>query len=219
MAPAALSAEITCEVVTRDEDAWQRLVAGDQSAWIDASMHLWKPVRRFFLNKVGDDADELAQQTFTRLQEKRERYEGRGSPRAFVMGIARLILLEHFRERRRDPALRIEDVSVAEIAPRPSSVLVARLEQRLVLEALRRLTLDHQIVLELYYWEDMTDPEIAAVLDINENTVRGRRTRARERMRELLAELESGTPLPSTSMDLDRWARDVGDQIGRPLPE
>ena len=180
---------------------------------------LWRPVRRVFVNKVGDDANDLAQQTFDRLAKVRGSYEGRGSPRAFVMGIARLILLEYYRERRRDPQLRIEEVSVADMAPRPSSVLVARAEQRLVLEALRRLTLDHQIVLELYYWEDMSDPEIAAVLDLNENTIRGRRTRARERMRELLAQIEQGGPLRSTSMDLDRWAKDLGDHIGHPPSE
>jgi RNA polymerase sigma-70 factor (ECF subfamily) len=180
---------------------------------------LFRPVRRFFVNKVGDEVEELTQRTFNRLEERRHTYEGRGTPRAFVMGIARLILLEYYRERRRDPDLKIEEISVAESGPRPSSVLAARAEQRLVLEALRRLTLDHQIVLELYYWEDMSDPEIAAVLDVNENTVRGRRTRARERMRELLGTLEEGDPLPPTSMDLDRWAKNVGEHVGRPLRE
>jgi RNA polymerase sigma factor (sigma-70 family) len=198
-----------------DDDVWRRLVDGDEQVWLEAGSALWKPVCRFFVNKVGDDAQDLAQQTFSRLQDVRSHYAGRGSPRAFVMGVARLILLEYYRERRRDPTLSIEDVSVAEVGPRPSSVLVARAEQRLVLAALRRLTLDHQIVLELYYWENMTDPEIATVLDTNENTIRGRRTRARDRMREVLGELERGAPLPHTSMDLDRWARGVVESIDR----
>ena len=53
-------------------------------------------------------------------------------------------------------------------------------EQRLLLEALRRIPLDLQIAIELHYWEGMSGPDLAQVLDIPEGTVRSRLRRARE---------------------------------------
>jgi RNA polymerase sigma factor (sigma-70 family) len=200
-------------------DPWRRLIDGDAKAWDDAVVALFGRVRSFFANKVGEEANELTQRTFTRLQGVRDRYQGQGSPRSYVLGIANFILMEYMRERYRDHTVPLEDLSVAAVQARPSSVLVARVEQRLVLEALRRLTLEHQIVLELYYWEDMSDPEIADMLQTNENTIRGRRTRAREKMKELLAALEQAEQPGSTSMDLERWARDVRQHVGvQPVP-
>lgn len=203
------------------QDPWRRLIEGDKAAWAVAVTGLFGRVRMFFVNKVSDanEANDLTQKTFVRVEQVRGGYEGRGSPRSFVLGIARLILLEYLREKQRGAQVPLEDVSVAALDPRPSSVLVARVEQRLVLEALRQLTLEHQIVLELYYWEDMSDPEIAEMLQSNENTIRGRRTRAREKMRELLQQLERAGQPGSTSMDLERWARDVRQHVAvQPAP-
>ena len=45
--------------------------------------------------------------------------------------------------------------------------------------------------LELAYFEAMAMKDIAAVLDINENTVRSRLSRARDKLREVLATLGS----------------------------
>ncbi len=197
-------------------DPWRRLTDGDKEAWDEAVTTVFGRVRVFFANKVSDanESNELTQRTFDRLLQVRSNYTGSGSPRSYVLGIARLILLEYFREKQRDPRVSVEELSVAAMDRRPSSVLVARVEQRLVLEALRRLTLDHQIVLELYYWEDMSDPEIAEMLECKENTIRGRRTKAREKMREVLKELEAGAYPAATSMDLDKWARGVRGQVG-----
>jgi DNA-binding transcriptional regulator LsrR (DeoR family) len=71
-------------------------------------------------------------------------------------------------------------------------------------------------VLELFYWEDMADSEISAVLEINVHTVRSRLKRARDSLRVVVARLENGRALPSTSADLDRWARGIRRELGRP---
>lgn len=201
--------------MTIADDPWAQLLDARQQAWAAGVLAVFGRVRGFFVNKVGDEADELTQRTFTRVQQIRERYDGRGSARSFVLGIAHLVLLEHLRERYRHQVEPLEDISIAAFDPRPSSVLAQRAEQRLVLQALRSLTLEHQTVLELYYWEDMSDPEIADVLATNANTIRGRRTRARERLRLALAAID-GQPgaVESTSTDLERWARSIREQLG-----
>ena len=52
-----------------------------------------------------------------------------------------------------------------------------------MLAALRRLPLQSQMLLELYYWEDLTGPELAQTLELSHNTVRSRLSRAREALR------------------------------------
>ncbi len=193
-------------------DPWQRLVNGDDAAWEDAVLLLFGRVRAFFVNKVGDRADDLTQRTFKRLLEIRAGYAG-GSPRSYVFGIARYILFEFLREQRRDETVPLDEVSAAAMDPRPSSLLGAKAEQRLLLEALRHLPLTSQIVLELYYWEELNDREIAEIIESNANTVRGRRGHARKQLRGIIERLEATTPLASTSMDLDGWARSIKEQV------
>ena len=88
--------------------------------------------------------------------------------------------------------------------------------QRLVLEALRGLPLDHQIALELFYWEGMSVGELATVLGVPPGTVKSRLSRARENLREEIRAL----PMPEvqradTLRRLDAFAKELGDALRR----
>ena len=56
-----------------------------------------------------------------------------------------------------------------------------------VRDALRQLTTADQLLIRLRYAEDLTQPQLAEVLDLPEGTVKIRLHRARAKMRELLA--------------------------------
>ena len=95
--------------------------------------------------------------------------------------------------------------------------MAKRREERLLLEALRSIPLDHQIALELYYWQEMTAAELAAVLDIPEGTIRSRLRRAKHLLEEQLAELAQSPDLLETTMaNLDEWARNLRRFVGDP---
>ena len=88
-------------------------------------------------------------------------------------------------------------------------------EQRLLLEALRRIPLECQIVLELYYWEDMAAPELAQVLGIPEGTARSRLRRARELLTHRMKVLARSPALLKTTLsDLEKWVRSLREHIG-----
>jgi RNA polymerase sigma-70 factor (ECF subfamily) len=96
----------------------------------------------------------------------------------------------------------------------PTVLVAQRDEQTLTLQALRRIPLDHQIVLELYYWEDMTAADLAEVLDLPEGTVRGRIRRAKKLLEEQLAQLASDDAiLESTLSGLESWARSLRAKV------
>jgi RNA polymerase sigma-70 factor (ECF subfamily) len=90
--------------------------------------------------------------------------------------------------------------SLLDLGVSPSTAFAKDEEQRLVLEGLRRLPVDQQILLELFYWQDLKGPELAKVLDVAEATVRTRLFRARQQLREIIAAIHSG-----------KLARDVED--------
>ena len=200
----------------RDEallDSWR---AGDRRAGDALFLRHFDAIYRFFAGKVGGEAvEDLVQATFLACVEGKESFRGEASFRTYLFAVARRLLYRRFRSRYRDDKLDFAVTSLRDLGPSPSAALGARQEQRLLLEALRRIPLDLQIALELHYLDKLSGPEIAVVLEIPEGTVRSRIRRAREA---LVAELEalatSTELLAATTADLDRWAESLKALLG-----
>ncbi|HWB75952.1 MAG TPA: sigma-70 family RNA polymerase sigma factor [Nannocystaceae bacterium] len=191
-------------------DAWK---AGKVEAGEELFDRYFDALYRFFGNKVTDGIDDLVQQTMEALQKSRDTFRGDSSFRTFVFGAARNILFKYFERRTRD-AQRFdhETMSVADLGESPSRVIAARADQRVLALALRRIPLDYQIALELYFWEDMTGPQLAAALGLKEPAVRSRLRRALELLRKVIAEVAaSPEETQSVSLDLDKWASSLRD--------
>lgn len=184
--------------------------AGDIGAGEELYRRHASAVIRFFRNKVRREVQDLTQETFVRIVAARDRILDGEAFRAFVIGVARRVLLEHLRGLERDRAFDPAVDSIADLLPGPSSIAARKLEHRLLVEGLRRLALEHQILLELYYWEGMRATQLAAVLGISSSTMRSRLARARELLREQIAELAPAQELiVSTMDDLEGWAEQV----------
>ncbi len=143
--------------------------------------------------------------------ESPERIPEGASVRAWLLGIARNLLLRHFRDQSRESRAMQRESAVDRDARASASVrLAAREEQRLLLRALRTLPLDLQIAIELYYWEQLTNDEIALVLGIPTGTVKSRLFRARSELRAAIAAIAPSPHVASTTLDaLDAWARSL----------
>jgi RNA polymerase sigma-70 factor (ECF subfamily) len=171
-------------------------------------------VARFFENKVRVGAEDLTQATFLRMIEGRERIRDGVAFRAFVIGIARNVLREHLRELARGRQVDPEVECMAELAPGPSTLVGAREEHRLLIEGLRRLPIESQILLELFYWEQLKSHEIAAVLDVGASTIRGRLIAARAQLAKKMAEIAASPELlASTLAGLETWAAELQGQL------
>lgn len=196
--------------------AWR---SGDSNAGNRLVERHFQSVFRFFTGKLDHGAEDLVQQTFLAAVESSDRYDGSGTFRSYLLGIARYKILDHFRAKRApDAALEeLEAKSVFELSGSPSRVAARREEQRILLLALRRIPLDLQIAVELHYYEDMPTDEIAAVLGIPRGTVKTRLMRGREKLREAVAEVAgSAEVLESTLTNLQQWAVSLGDLLGEP---
>ncbi len=170
---------------------------------------------RFFRNKVSEGVDDLIQRTFLLLVERRDQFEGRSSFRTYLFVVARNELYRELGKRRRaEGQLEPLEMSVMEVSPSPPSVMARKREERALLEALRRIPLEHQVMLELYFWENMTAGAIGEVLGVPEGTVRTRIRRARRLLAEQLDRIEtSEPPLQTTDANIDRWAQSVKEAV------
>jgi RNA polymerase sigma-70 factor (ECF subfamily) len=202
-----------------DLELLERWRAGDDACGSALFERHFDALCRFFRNKLaGDGVDDLIQRTFLALVENRGQFRGDASFRTYLFTVARHELFAHFKRSAREQT-RFDPLaqSVHDHGPSPTNVLAQRGEQRLLLEALRRIPIDLQVVLELYYWEDLAAPELARVLEVPEGTVRTRIRRGRQLLEAALAEIGSGAAeLHATLAGLEDWARSIRAVAGRP---
>lgn len=200
--------------------AWRK---GDRGAGAMLFERHYASVARFFRNKVPDSVQgDLVHDTFVACLARVDELRGESKLRTFLFAVARNVLATYLRKKysratRIDDDADLEELSAASFGLGPLGPLVVRQEQRLLLEALRRIPLVYQTALELFYWEDLTAAEIGVVLGVPLGTAKTRLRDGRGYLERKLAELaRSPEQLRSTLDDLERWAKRVRDQLGRP---
>lgn len=198
-----------------DEELLRRWKNGDVGGGELLFARYYDSVARFFGNKVTRGRADLVQATFSTCLEKIGELRDARSFRSFLFGIARFELLHHYRRKsRRETEFDPDTVSAYDVDPTPSRVIAKYREQRLLLEALRHIPIDLQVVLELTYWERLTSAEMADLLSIPEGTVKSRVRRAREKLdRQLGLLANSAALLDTTASDLDGWAAQLRAQL------
>lgn len=197
--------------------AWCR---GDTEAGSTLFDRHYPAVARYFHNKVPDViAADLVQSTFLAAVEGRDRYRGEGSIRGYLLGVAHHLLCRYYRSKRgRD--VDMSQVTAADLGPSASQLLGVRDEQRLLLQALRRIPIELQEVLELHYWEGFDTAQVGEIVGIPRGTVKSRMNRGRRLLREQLGKMtEDASLLESTVGNLEQWAAGLRDRVGGPRDE
>jgi RNA polymerase sigma factor (sigma-70 family) len=188
--------------------------AGDKLAGEQLCRRHAPSIVRFFRNKVSTAVEDLVQQTLLALLEGQERITDPSKLRAYLFGIAHNVLRTHLRELSRGRQIDEGVSSLAELDPGPTTALARKREQQLLLLALRRLPIQHQVALELYYWEGLNTVEIAEILGLSDSAMRSRMVRARSLLEAELAQLaESEVELRSTVEQLDGWAAQIRERM------
>jgi RNA polymerase sigma factor (sigma-70 family) len=164
----------------------ERIAAGDRWALEECYAAYGGLVRRYLVALVGpDDADDVLQDTFANVWLTASRLDPTRSLRVWLFTIARRRAIDHLRRRSKEglqPGVQrapVEDLDLAERVGR--AVQIRR--------ALARLPESQRQVIELAYFQDLTQIEIAKRLDLPLGTVKTRMFRGlRELGRQLRAE-------------------------------
>lgn len=201
-------------------EAWR---AGERKAADRLLLRHYDLVRRTIRTKTPEPVvDDLTQRVFTALIERRDQIREGASVRAYLLTITRRVIANYYC-RRKDRPIADEDLdqhSVADLGAGPFTLRLAHQESRLLVEALRELPLRYQFVLELYYWEDFSGPELAQALECTEAAVRGKIRRAKEQLTRRLSRLTRDRhELVDTITDLDAWAQQLREELRAQYPQ
>jgi RNA polymerase sigma-70 factor (ECF subfamily) len=175
---------------------------------------------RFLVTKVRNDqeAEDLLHDTFIALRTVRPPTHDTGFRLGtFVLGVARNIFLNHLRARGRRSRRELDfgEVRLCELDAGLSSIVCAGQQAHALLEALREIPVEDQMLLELKYFEDLSGDEIAAVLAVNTTAMPGRTARAKQRLQERLAvRLRLGQG-DVRADKVERWAGEALAEIRR----
>lgn len=126
-------------------------------------------------------AEDLVQETLTRVAQHWRRVRRQGTPDAYARRVMHHLAIDSWRRRRSRPA---EVLGAAAPDPVVGDSGASDTERRLVLrDALRTLTPRQRAVLSLRFYEDLTEVETAAVLGCSVSTVKSTARDALARLR------------------------------------
>jgi RNA polymerase sigma factor (sigma-70 family) len=173
--------------VDDDFDLLDRWRAGDKDAGQALLARHFDTLCGFFESKCGQDADDLVQRTMLACVSSKDRFRKHASFRTYLFTIARHELYRYLSDRQRaGQRLDFSVTSIAELLTTPRSRMIRDADKLRVVEALRRLPVEQQTLLELHYWQELDIEQISEVLEIEPGNTRVRLHRARKKLRELL---------------------------------
>jgi RNA polymerase sigma factor (sigma-70 family) len=182
-----------------------------------------EPIAGFFRRNLRNRAEveDLTQETFIALRGSTSVIE---NVSGFLFRIAFFKFTHYLRRIKGLPEVAdghddLEHIA-GELTPDPEFVQSQREDTRLLLRSIRRLSLIHQQVLELSFWEGKSGPEIAAILDVPIGTVASRLRHAKSKLDEKRTELaDSLEALRATTMTVAQWQQNILADLNHPVAD
>jgi RNA polymerase sigma-70 factor (ECF subfamily) len=179
-------AELMGRVKAGDREAFARLVDRYKDAMVNYLSRLTGSRAR---------AEDLAQETFLRLYENRDRYREEGRFSAFLYRIATNLARSEIRREQRRRMLKLvfrPGGNGAGPVENPQSRLLGKEAHRKLAEAIARIPIRFRIPLVLHEIEGRSYLDVAETIGCREGTVKSRISRGRKRLKEELSPYFSG---------------------------
>lgn len=180
----------------------RRCVSGDAAAWQEIVQQYHRRIYNICYRFSGsaDDAADLSQEVFIKMYRTLSTYDTtRASFMTWVTTVTRNLLVDHFRKGKYDrvtdsldatPGNQEDGLTLAEQledkSASPETKLRSQETQKLVHEALKRLSPELREAVILRDLQDLDYKDIAKVLNVPEGTVKSRINRGRTELARLL---------------------------------
>jgi RNA polymerase sigma-70 factor (ECF subfamily) len=180
----------------------RRCVSGDAAAWQDIVQQFHRRIYNICYRFSGsaDDASDLTQEVFIKMYRTLGTFDtSRASFMTWVTTVTRNLLVDHFRKGKYDrvtdsldatPGNQEDGLTLADQledkTASPESRVRSQETQKLVHEALRRLSPELREAVILRDLQDLDYKDIAKVLNVPEGTVKSRINRGRTELARLL---------------------------------
>lgn len=144
----------------------------------------------FSLSKNWQDADDIAQEALLKAFRAFPTFDGRASLSTWLYTVARSASIDWHRSRLGQAAQRENPLPSTHPAsqPRPDEVCSQQQQRERLWQAIQGLDERQRVPLVLFEIDGLSYDEIAAIEDVPVGTIRSRLSRARQELREQLAE-------------------------------
>ena len=174
-----------------DGELLSRIATGSEAALTAFYLRYQGRVHNFALQRLGNlaDASEVLNEVMLEVWRGATRFEGRAKATTWLLGIAHHKCVDLLRKRgRHDTRSLIGDWDDARPDPGPAAVAGAQ-DSSHVSDCLAQLPDSQRQVVYLTFYQDLSYPEIALILEIPEGTVKTRMFHARKRLYTCLEQL------------------------------
>lgn len=174
-----------------DQALLERFRRGDASAFGELVVRYQRPLYNaaYWILRNAEDASDVAQIVFLKVAEQADAYDPRYKFFSWIYRIAVNESLNLQRSRHHEQALDDEDEAIEAAGDTPDASLARRELGRRIHAAMLSMNTNDRIVLSLRHFSEYSYQEIAAILEIDDKTVKSRLFEARRRLRDLLADL------------------------------
>jgi RNA polymerase sigma-70 factor, ECF subfamily len=175
--------------LSEDVELMRRVQRGDEAA-LSLLMERWERPVKSLIGRIvlhATDAEELAQETFVRVWQQREKYRAGAEFRPWLFALAVNLARNRLRWWRRRPEVALEAWTEGDSRSVNGAAAAEHRERATaVREAIAALPVDLREALVLFEYERLAHTEIASVLGCTAKAVETRIYRAREKLRRSL---------------------------------
>lgn len=191
----------------QDAELLQRLLSGEQSAFLTMVRNHHAAMRRFARTIVGEaSAEEVVQEAWLKFIAGLRNFEARASLKSWLLRIVRNEAISRLRQEAREPATESADELDERFGPdgswrsppaiwsvdTPEALLAAKDMQAVIDRALAAMPVQQRAVLTLKDTEGLSFDEICNILDISASNARVLLHRGRRRLWSAIDDYQKG---------------------------
>lgn len=168
-----------CEIT---ESILNALRNSDYAAFDKIYIAYYKPLKDFLglLTKSEDDAEDITQQVFITLWEKREHINPKKSIRGFLYTTARNMTLNHFSHKKvEDKYLQLQG-RATDIDDSPYEIMLGKELELLIRVTIQKMPTQRRKIMTMKLDECKSNEDIARELDLSPETVKGHITKGKK---------------------------------------
>jgi RNA polymerase sigma-70 factor (ECF subfamily) len=167
---------------------------GDTGALTELYRQVEAPVHAYAASRLGrqEAAAEVLHEVMLEVWRRADTFRGDSRPLTWILGIARYKILDQRRRSDRWKPAPPPSRELPDPAAGPAERLESHARRDAVREALEHLSDGHREVIHLAFYQDLSYPEIACLLDIPPGTVKTRVFHAKKALRRRLTGFSAG---------------------------
>ena len=181
-------------MMTIDEQLLAQAKQLDPAALRALHQRFYEPVARYIQFKVGNPhtVEDLSGEVFVRVLEGLKRGRGwRDSPQGWIMGIARNVVVDHYRQKERMAEVALNEQITAAEDSDPTRQAILNERQRQLMSALEQLTDEQRDVILMRFIEGIDIKGVAKATNKTTGAIKGLQYRALQALAEIMGEVSA----------------------------